>query len=108
VSFSGPGNAPHRASVAKVAVTRRAVKGDAFLLTVRVPGAGRITVTGAGVTRVSRKVARAGTYRITARLSAAARRHLKQRRKLPVKLRVGYTASVGDSSTASVAMTAKA
>jgi hypothetical protein len=108
LTFAGPGNALLGAvtTTAPVKVLSRVVRGSRFSLTVSVPGAGRITIAGAGIRTVRRSVSGAGTYRLKVSLTAQARKALK--RKLKLRLGVGYAPASGQSSRATVALTVKA
>ena len=77
-------------------------------LTVRVPGAGRITVTGAEIKNASRRVGKAGSYRLTVRLTARAIKRLKARRQLRISAKVAYRPASGRAQTATVAVELKA
>jgi len=85
-SAAGPSPAVSRSKVMRMAVRRRR-----FVVTVRVGGAGRVTVTGAGLVRLTRMVPRAGTYRLRATLTAAARGRLRRTHKLGMTLHVTFT-----------------
>ena len=108
VIFSGPGDSTPGASTPKVKITKKSVKGSKFILTIKVPASGRITVTGAGVKTVKKSVSKAGSYRLTVRLTANERSKLKRGKKLKLKLRVGYAPAAGRASTATVSITVKA
>jgi DNA-binding beta-propeller fold protein YncE len=107
VMFTGPGNAT-QALTARVRVTRKALKGSRFVLSVKVPADGRIQIFGADVKTVSRSVSRAGTYRLTVMLNQQAKQTLKRRRRLRVSVDVLYTPRGGRPSLATVAMVVKA
>ena len=105
VTFSGPGNAKSGSAPAKPRVLTRTVHGATFLVKVKVPGAGRITITGAGIRTVHRSVSKAGTYKLRVTLTAKEKRLLKHQRKLRLTLQVRYTPSGGASSVATVRLT---
>jgi hypothetical protein len=108
VSFSGPGNATPGATTTqgKASVLTRTVRGWRFLIGVKVPDRGRITITGAGVRGVSAAVRGAGTYRIAVTLTARARAVLKHAHKLKLMMHVRYAPSAaGSASTATVHVT---
>lgn len=110
VTFTGPGNPSSSASAGttgKVRVLAKAVKGSRFVLTVRVPAAGRITVTAPELKTLRRSVARAGSYKLTLALTANAKRALKHKRKLRLVLHIAFAPHAGRSSSASVAITVK-
>jgi hypothetical protein len=106
VSFS-PAQDGQPAS-ARIRVLRKAVHGSVFVLTVRVPAAGHLTIRGNGIRAVSRTVAKAGTYRLRVRLIAHARRLLRHRHVLHVRLRVRYRPAGGRLSAVSIMFRVKA
>jgi hypothetical protein len=108
ITFTGPGNASSRPATAKVRILSTSVRGaGGFLLSVRVPGKGRITISGAGLRRVTRSVGKAAIYHVRVRLTARARSALRHRHRLRLRVRVGYRPASGSSSTATVALTVK-
>ena len=110
ISFGGPGNlpsSPPQARMGKVKVVKKTVKGSRFYLSIKVPGRGRITISGASLKKVSRAVSKPGTYRLTVTLTAKAKKLLNRRQKLFVKVRVRYVPAAGRSSSATVSMTVK-
>jgi hypothetical protein len=104
VDFSGPGNAPSTSvSVSKL----KAVVGSAAKLKVRVPAAGRISVTGASVRKTHKSAGRAQVVVVKVALSAKAKRTLKKRRKLSVKVRVAFESKAGGSASKTVTVVFK-
>jgi len=112
ITFSGPGDeratSPRTAKLANVRITKKAVTGRRFTLSVKVPAKGRITITGADVTKATRAVARAGTYKLSLKLTAKAKLTLKKKRRLKVAVRAAYKPSSGNASAASVSIEMKA
>lgn len=106
VTFSGPGNGTTspKPRAGKVRVLHKAVRGQALLLKVRVPGAGRIVASGAQVRSASRRVRKAGTYKLTVRLSARAKRTLRRKHPVRVSMRVRYARAGGGFSSAAVSV----
>lgn len=110
VSFGGDGNLPLATGLAtaSVRVSRsKAVTGSAAKLKVRVPGAGRIAVTGSSVRRTGRSVSKAGAYTMEIRLSSRARKLLRKRKKLRLSAQVSYRAKGGQSASTTVKVTFK-
>lgn len=110
ITFDGPGDlssSPPAVRVGKVKVARKTVKGSRFYLSVEVPDTGRITISGVDLKKVSRAVAKPGTYRLSAALTAKAKKVLKRKQKLMVKARVRYVSTAGKSSNATVSITVK-
>jgi hypothetical protein len=108
VSFVGrPGDLAGPASTAgKVRVLTRIVRGSTFLLQVRVPGAGRITVSGPRVRTVRREVAHAGTYELMVNLAAGAAKAMRARgHGLKLMVRLGFAPVGGTAQTAMVSLT---
>ena len=111
VAFAGVGNPALEVPSAtpSVRVLSRAVRGASFILKVRVPGKGRVAVSGRGAKPVGRSVAKAGTYKLRIALTARSRTVLRDKHKLKLGLRVGFTAAAAQSSSsATVALTVKA
>lgn len=102
ISFAGPGNASASAPPGRVRVINKTVRGSRFVLTVRVPAAGQIVITGVDVKTVRKAVGRAGSYRITVALTAHAKRALAHKHKLTVVVHVRYAPVGGVASTATV------
>jgi hypothetical protein len=108
VSFDGRGNAglaPARLAVAG----RKSIVGVAGKLRVRVPGRGRVTVSGAGVKTAKRQVSRAGTYTVRVVLTAKARKALKRSksRSARKRVRVTFTPAQGSASQRTLSLTYK-
>jgi hypothetical protein len=106
VSFSGRGNAapaPARLSIAG----GKSVVGAAARLRVRVPGRGRVTVSGVGVKTVKRAVSRSGTYTVRVALTAKARKALKRSKSTRKRVRVTFTPADGRASNRTLSLTYK-
>ncbi len=109
VDFDGRGNVPSKGrTVASISVRKvGAVKGSAARVRVRVPGAGRVSVSGRSVRRTSVAASGAGSYSVRVALSSKGRRALKAKGRLKVSVRVGYRARNGRLASRSVAITFK-
>ncbi|HEX5927240.1 MAG TPA: hypothetical protein VFY45_25715 [Baekduia sp.] len=110
VTFSGAGNTAVTRGPAKRSVTvtaPKAISGARAVLTVKAPGAGALTLSGAGLRSVRRE-ARAATYRVAVRLNATGLRALKKQHRYTTTARVTFTPTAGTSSTARVKLTFKA
>jgi hypothetical protein len=106
VGFAGPGNATSTATpTGSATVLTRAVHGASFVVKVKAPSAGRISITGTGIGTVRRLVARAGTYGFGVSLTPAARRTLARRHALVLALRVGFAPPGAGAEAASVRLT---
>lgn len=109
-SLGGDGNL-HPAHHARASVHVRKVRsarGRVAKLKVRVSGAGRIAVSGRLVRVTRRSVRKAGTYRVTVRPNARARKRLAKKKSLKAKARVSYKAKGGRSVSKTVTVTFKA
>lgn len=96
------------ASGCGVVISAHKVKRHTATLTVYVPGAGKATVTGAHLKRVSKKLAHSGkAYTLNVSLSRAGVAVLNRRHKLKVKIQVAFKTSSGSSSKTSVTVTFK-
>jgi hypothetical protein len=108
VTFTGSGNQnPSGRPAGRAIVRTRTVRGRAFLLTVRVPGQGWITVSGSGIRRTSGFARRAGSYRIRVCLARSARRALSRKHRLKLRLRVLWAPPHAGSKTATFVITVR-
>jgi hypothetical protein len=71
---------------------------------VSVPGQGHVSIAGAGVVTVRRAVGRAGALRIAVSLTKVERTRLRHRHSLHLRLRVGFVAVSGRSSSTTLSM----
>lgn len=101
----GGGNAPAAASLA-ISKLKAGARGAARLR-VKVPAAGRIAVTGPAVRNIRKSVAKARTVTVTVALNRKARRTLKKRKRLTVKVRVVFRPRAGGSVSKVVKLTVK-
>ena len=102
VTFTGPGNGQAPTRVAAVTVSRRSLRGSSFVVNVKVPASGRITITGSEISQAVFRPRRAGTFASTLRLTARARALLRRDHTLRATVRVAYTPTSGTASTASL------
>jgi hypothetical protein len=95
------------ASRCGVVISAHKVRRHTATLTVYVPGAGKATVSGAHLRRATRKLGAAGkAYTLKVSLSRSGVATLNRRRRLKVKIQVGFTPTQkGSSSRASVTVT---
>jgi hypothetical protein len=110
VTFAGPGNTVGRskapAATRKVtANVRTTIRGTSATLKVKVPGKGRLRVSGSGLTPTTRTVGRAGTYGVTLKLSQRARRSLARGQRVRVRVAVRFVPAQGKSSSVNVKTT---
>jgi hypothetical protein len=87
-------------------VIRHTVRRKRATVLVSVPSAGTLFAGGRGVSRVVRKVARAGTVQVTLRLSGAAQRFVARHhnRRLMAPVRLSFTPAHGGRLNAQVAV----
>jgi hypothetical protein len=109
VTLTGPGNPSPGGppATATVKVLSKVVRGASFLIAVRVPGKGRITITGGGIRTVRRAVAKAGRYRLRVTLTSREKRVLAHKRKLRLHLRVRYRPAGGQAAAVTVSVRVK-
>lgn len=74
---------------------------------VRVPAAGRISVAGAKVRKITRSVARARIVTVKVALKPRARKLLRKKGKLRVKVRVAFESRAGGSASKTVTVVFK-
>jgi hypothetical protein len=83
------------------------VSGSSATLSVKVPGAGAITVTGGSVKKASKHASKSGTSSVKVSLSAAGKKSLKRHKKLSVSLTVRFTPTGGSTASKTVKVTFK-
>jgi sugar lactone lactonase YvrE len=93
-----------RSTAAKLKVTKKAVKGAALTLSIEVPGKGSIVGSGAGLARVTKAVAKVGTYSLRLALTASEKRKLTRAGKLTVVAHVSYQPDSGPASSTVVSV----
>ena len=101
--FAGPGDpapAAKRGSPVVRVSGAKSGKGSRFVVSVKVPSAGKITMSGARVIKASRRVIKAGSYRVGVVLSTRAKRQLRKAGQLKVAVRVTFAPSSGVSRPA--------
>jgi hypothetical protein len=103
VTFTGGGDvplvpwkrAPKRASVAKL----KTVSGTSATLRVKVPAKGVVRISGNGVRAARRTAKKAGTVRVSVRLSAASKRQLARTGRRTVRVSVRWQPTTGAAQT---------
>ncbi|HEX3911344.1 MAG TPA: hypothetical protein VHW67_11670 [Solirubrobacteraceae bacterium] len=91
---------------ARLAILAHRSKGALITLTIRIPGAGRLSVTGTGLRPLKRSFSRASARTtVTLQLSRASAASLRRGRRLKLRLSASFRSSGGPSS--SVATTIK-
>jgi hypothetical protein len=88
-----------------VRVLGHRVKRGKLALTVQTPAAGRVSVSGRRLTRVSRRFKRAGKFTILIPLKGTAAQAIRHHRRLKLKLHVAFRPSSGRASSASPTLT---
>jgi hypothetical protein len=83
----------------------RSVRGSSVKVKVRVPGAGRVSLSGSGLRAVSRSLKRASSATLTVKLSARSQRLLKRRSSLRLRLTVRYASATGGTQSKRVTLT---
>ncbi len=96
--------APPPGVVARLAVLTHSARGVKFNLRVSPSAAGRVTVTGGDIKKISRSL-KAGAQSLQVTLTSAARRVLHHKRKLTVKLRIAYAPAGGQAISSTVTLT---
>jgi hypothetical protein len=93
------------AATSKVRIVAHSVKGSTISLFVSTPSAGSLSVVGPGVGTVKKAVARAGTYTVKVTLTNGGKALLRKHHRLKLKLRLGFMASSGKASSATITVT---
>jgi len=76
--------------------------GDAVILRIGVPGSGRLTGAGAGLSTARQVVHGAGLYKVRLTLSPRERRRLKAKRRVQLRARVDFVSTTGGASSAAI------
>jgi hypothetical protein len=106
VAFNGSGNP--RPGGARLSVAGgKSIVGTVARLRVKVPGKGRVTVSGAGIRTARRSVSRAGTYTVRVALTAKARKALRRSKSARKRVRVTFTPADGQASKRTLSLTYK-
>jgi len=108
--FSGPGNAvpaPERPSTTIRISKVKAVHGTSTKVKVRVPGKGKLRVSGRGLKRSTRSAGKAGSYRVSVTLSKRSRSTLRGKGRVKVRVSVRFVPENGRSVTKRVSVTFK-
>jgi hypothetical protein len=87
-----------------IAILKAKVKGHTATLTVRVPAAGKATLTGKGLKKATRKATKAGSFTVKVKLAKSGTKRLnalkRKKRKLSVKLTARFAPTKGAASKA--------
>jgi hypothetical protein len=103
--YSGSGNVETARRASLAVAGSRAVAGRVAVLRVRVPAAGRVTVTGGQVRNSRRAVGKAQTISVRVALTPKARRGLAMRNRLAVRVRVAFAPRSGPAVSKTVRLT---
>ena len=105
-TFQGQGNLPLVPGVAvpRLVVLTHSARGVKFNLRVNPSAAGKVTVTGGDIKKLSRSL-KAGAQSLQITLTAAARHTLHHRHKLAVRLRIVYAPTGGPATSSTVTLT---
>ncbi len=102
-----PGEVPSPGD-AKVRVSKvKTVRGTSTRIRVKVPGKGKIRASGSSLKRTTMSAKKAGTYRVTVRLSKRARRTLKRTHRVTVRVAVRFAPAKGKAQRVRVPVTFK-
>lgn len=108
-SFQGRGNeVPGKRAGTVTVVKPKIAVGSTGVLKVKAPGKGKLTVTGPGVKKATRSVAKAGTYAVKVTLTSAAGKALKKAGSAQKRLKVTFKPSQGKASSTTVKLAFKA
>jgi hypothetical protein len=108
-TFKGGGNVVSPAGIAKVRVAKvGTVRGTSARIRVKVAGKGKIRTSGSGLRRASKAASKAGTYRVTVKLSKRAQRTLERTHRMKVWVTVRFTPPNGKTQLARVPVTFEA
>jgi hypothetical protein len=91
IAFADPGPSPAQQGAKPKVSKPKAVRGTQATLRVALPGAGRLQMSGSGLTRAAKTASKAGTYTVRVKLTEQARKTLERKRRLTVTVRVVFT-----------------
>lgn len=107
-SFHGPGDATVARTAPLQVKKPKKVRGSSATLKIKVPGKGRLTVSGHGIKKVKMKTGKAATYKVKVSLTGKAKRALRRSGHVKQKLKVAFKPSQGKASQTTVQLTFKA
>jgi hypothetical protein len=105
-TFHGQPNPP--IEVGRVTVTKLAANAKRVRVTVRVSGPGKVTGSGAGLKKASKRATEAGKVTFNLRLTQQSRKALSKRGRLSRKVTVSFQPFEGRGASATKALTLKA
>jgi hypothetical protein len=85
-----------------ITILSHRIVGSRAIITVRVPAKGRLSVSGRNLRRLTRRVSKAGTVKLSVPLSASGVADVRLHHKLKIKLRVGFVPVTGATSAATL------
>jgi len=92
----------------KVQVTKASAHGAVSTVTVRVSGPGKVTAGGAGLVKATKRAKKAGTVKLTVRLTKASKAALSKSGELKRTVKVAFAPDDGRGASASRALAFKA
>ncbi len=112
IAFLGGGNADETradsAGTKTVTVSKiKTINGTSGSLKVKVPGAGRVSLSGVGLQAKRSSLSKAQTLTIKLQLTSSATKTLKRKRSYKTKAKVTFTGQDGHTSSASLSITFK-
>jgi len=106
--FSGAGSTAASApKPSRASVLTKTVRGASFMVKVKTPAGGRITISSGAVKTVHKSVGRAGTWALRVGLTAKQQQLLARRHELKLKLHVSYAPAHSGATTATASLTVK-
>lgn len=105
VGFVDAGNLDEHEETPIAVSGSRSVRGTSLKVKVRIPQAGRVTVSGSGLRATTRTLKRATTATMTVRLSTRAQRTLRRKGTVKVKGTVRFAAAEGPAQSKRVNLT---
>ncbi len=102
----GGGNMTSGRGIAKLRLAKvGTIRGSSARITVRVTGKGKIRASGRRLSGAVKTASRAGTYAVSVKLSESARRALKRKQQLTVRVAVRFIPSRGKAQTVRIPVT---
>ena len=99
----------HHTASTTITITNARVAGATAVLTIKLPSAGRLKLTGKRLQTTTRRVTKAATVKVTVRLTATGRSALRKAKakRLAVGVKAAFTPTGGTTSTTTQTVTFK-
>ena len=90
-----------------VKIVKHSYNKGTLTLSVSVPAQGHVSASGSGVATVTRSVSKSGTYALKLTLTGADKASLREHHRLKLKIKVAFSPTSGEASSATIMITVK-